>query len=223
MLPFELTRGEGSLLEKEWYFYKLFPGQHRKRGNATRTREIAAPIAEEEARDDDDGGDNDDYEVEDDGGELIVDRLNQMCKLDFKSSLHDKTHRESVKRAFLSAGISSKKVTHAFRSSAAIDAAENRASETSIRNHGRWNGGVFRDSYQRGVDKSTPIALAGFDASTTSPTIERSAIPVPRELQELIFPFLEEEMEGYNARVKSDASKYKDNAFERFVKLLQWL
>lgn len=221
--PFHESNGaSGALIEREWYHYYLFPGE--KKGSK---RGIGQVVVDEDSENDDDG-DDDDGGAEDDGAEderkkEIVAQSGLSSKIDFKDPIHDSTHRASIAKVFQACNITKSKVTHSFRASAAIDAAENNAPEESIMDHGQWSKGkVYRRCYQTAPDLATPVALADFDANRAAYVIERGALPVPESLQKRIFPFIQEERAQYEARLKSNPLDV-DESFLGFLSLLEWM
>ena len=135
----------------------------------------------------------------------------RMKDLDYKSQ-HTPT-----KMAFRSAGIHSKKITHAGRKSGAMTCELNGVEQEQIKRLGNWNSDVLNVSYLSPLPEKAVHVMAGF--STSEPyKLTREALAPPSELCQQIFPWLED----IKNKMSSGAI---ENTLNRvcFVRLMTWL
>jgi len=100
------------------------------------------------------------------------------------------THR-SQKGALLSINHRSSKVTHGGRKAGAQHAHASGASIEDIAHHGNWNHRRLATHYLTQVSKDVPYKMAGFTLANEEFWLERNTVVPPKELQRMIFPFVE--------------------------------
>lgn len=86
----------------------------------------------------------------------------------------------------------SSKVTHGGRKAGAQHAHANGASIEAIAHHGNWNHRRLVTHYLTQVSKEVPYRMAGFTLPNEEFWLERNTVIPSKELQKMIFPFIEE-------------------------------
>ncbi|RLN78429.1 hypothetical protein BBJ28_00026159 [Nothophytophthora sp. Chile5] len=127
------------------------------------------------------------------------------------------TQAKHIKRALISVGIQSSKVTHITRGSAARHAEAAGVSEDQIRRTGHWNEDVLQRYYLSKLARETIRVLAGFAKEIGGYWIPRAAILPSESLQQAIFP----EVDSLLLEVRSRDTP--DRAAIAFLELLQFL
>ena len=116
---------------------------------------------------------------------LLPARGNAMKELGYE------THRAGVKQALRNVGLNTKAVNHIGRGSGARMAELGGASQDGIRRAGRWNNQSVDMCYLVAVPRDVVRTLGGFHPAGHTFYIKRD-LPVPSELQRLVFPEVDE-------------------------------
>jgi hypothetical protein len=138
------------------------------------------------------------------------------------------TQLDDVFRAFIAAGITSMKKTHAMRGCGARVAELHGVSEKQIQRAGRWDSSSLINAYLTGLPVKFLRVAAGFHATQGSYYLRRAALLPPASLQLQIWPWLEGWEERFNCRIERKCWKEgglgeDDLAGHNFVRLLKHL
>lgn len=106
------------------------------------------------------------------------------------------TEYAAMKAGFKFCNIASKKYTHATRSSGAIVAEANGASELAIRRLGNWQTSIAETCYMNAFPMEAIKAQAGFDPKNDAIYYPRAATEVPNALWGQIFVSIEPKLEA---------------------------
>lgn len=90
----------------------------------------------------------------------------------------------------------SSKVTHGGRKAGAQHAHANGASIEEIAHHGNWNHRRLATHYLTQLSKDVPYRMAGFTLPNEEFWLERNTVIPPKELQRMLFPFVEDLFPG---------------------------
>ncbi|KAK3810752.1 MAG: hypothetical protein J3Q66DRAFT_413873 [Benniella sp.] len=112
---------------------------------------------------------------------------------DFVESLKRNGSRRDV---MLAINHRSSKVTHGGREAGARHAHASRASIEDITHHDNWNHHRLVTHYLTQVSKEVPYEMAGFTLPKEEFWLERNTVILPKELQKMIFPFIEDLFPG---------------------------
>lgn len=128
------------------------------------------------------------------------------------------TQAKAYKRAFKAVGISTAKVTHAPRGSAARHMNEEDVPDNQQRRVGRWGKDKMLGCYMTDLPKQAMRALAGFSTRQGGFWLPRAAVTPPVDLQAQVFP----EIEEWEAKFRAEEVQ-KDVAGPAFLRLLKHL
>jgi hypothetical protein len=109
----------------------------------------------------------------------------------------------------LSTNHRSSKVTHGGRKAGAQHAHASGASIEDIAHHGNWNYRRLVTHYLTQVSKEVPYKMAGFTLPNEEFWLERNTLIPPKELQKMLFPFIEDLFPG-----NQDWARWIENVME---------
>jgi hypothetical protein len=109
----------------------------------------------------------------------------------------------------LSVNHRSSKVTHGGRKAGAQHAHANGANIEEIAHHGNWNHRRVSTHYLSQLSKDVPYRMAGFTLPNEEFWLERNTVIPPKELQRMLFPFVEDLFPG-----KQDWTAWIDNIMD---------